>query len=127
MKIIFVDRRPEDITCCNLVLSDNMTGGYLAAKHLFELGHKKIAMFGLEPLHLTSSISERHIGFLRAFKEYNIPIPEKTYFTSNYRQENEDVQAEFNLNLTLIDLQTGTEFWQKRVHVGKLVAPSNLM
>ena len=91
MKIIFVDRRPEDITCCNLVLSDNMTGGYLAAKHLFELGHKKIAMFGLEPLHLTSSILERHIGFLRAFKEYGIPIPEKTYFTSNYRQENEDV------------------------------------
>ena len=43
------------------------------------------------------------------------------------RQDNEDVQAEFNLNLTLIDLQTGTEFWQKRVHVGKLVAPSNLM
>ena len=43
------------------------------------------------------------------------------------RQDNDDVQAEFNLNLTLIDLQTGTEFWQKRVHVGKLVAPSNLM
>ena len=37
------------------------------------------------------------------------------------------MQVEYNLNLTLIDLQTGLEFWQKRVHVGKLAAAVNLM
>lgn len=45
----------------------------------------------------------------------------------NLRQDDGDLQVEYNLNLTLIDLQTGLEFWQKRVHVGKLADKSNLM
>lgn len=45
----------------------------------------------------------------------------------NMRQDNGDYQKEYNLNLTLVDLQTGLEFWQKRIHVGKLVDASNLM
>ena len=43
------------------------------------------------------------------------------------RQDNGDMQVEYNLNLTMIDLQTGLEFWQKRVHVGKLVDANRLM
>ena len=43
------------------------------------------------------------------------------------RQDNGDMQVEYNLNLTLVDLQTGLEFWQKRVHVGKLVDANRLM
>ena len=45
----------------------------------------------------------------------------------NLRQDDGDMQIEYNLNLTLIDLQTGLEFWQKRVHVGKLADKKNLM
>ena len=45
----------------------------------------------------------------------------------NVRQDDGDLQVEYNLNLTLIDLQTGLEFWQKRVHVGKLAAAVNAM
>ncbi|MCR5413220.1 MAG: penicillin-binding protein activator LpoB [Kiritimatiellae bacterium] len=45
----------------------------------------------------------------------------------NLRQDNGDFQKEYNLNLTLVDLSTGTEFWQKRVHVGKLVDEDNVM
>lgn len=45
----------------------------------------------------------------------------------NLRQDDGDVQIEYNLNLTLIDLQTGLEFWQKRVHVGKLADAGNAM
>ena len=45
----------------------------------------------------------------------------------NLRQDDGDLQVENNLNLTLIDLQTGLEFWQKRVHVGKLAAAANVM
>jgi len=43
------------------------------------------------------------------------------------RQDDGDVQEEYNLNLTLVDLATGLEFWQKRVHVGKLVDKNNAM
>lgn len=45
----------------------------------------------------------------------------------NLRQDDGDIQIEYNLNLQLVDLQTGLEFWQKRVHVGKLADVSNLM
>ena len=45
----------------------------------------------------------------------------------NMRQDDGDYQKEYNLNLTLVDLATGLEFWQKRVHVGKRVYSANLM
>lgn len=45
----------------------------------------------------------------------------------NLRQDNEDFQKEYNLNLTLVDLDTGLEFWQKRIHVGKLVDEGRVM
>lgn len=45
----------------------------------------------------------------------------------NLRQDNGDYQKEYNLNLTLVDLATGLEFWQKRIHVGKEVDKSNVM
>lgn len=45
----------------------------------------------------------------------------------NMRQDDGDVQIEYNLSLTLIDIQTGLEFWQKRVHVGKLADAGNAM
>ena len=45
----------------------------------------------------------------------------------NLRQDDGDIQIEYNLNLTLTDLQTGLEFWQKRVHIGKLADARNAM
>jgi len=43
------------------------------------------------------------------------------------RTDDGDYQKEYNLNLTLVDLQTGLEFWQKRIHVGKLVDKANAL
>ena len=45
----------------------------------------------------------------------------------NLRQDDGDFQKEYNLNLTFVELATGLEFWQKRIHVGKLVDKSNVM
>lgn len=45
----------------------------------------------------------------------------------NMRQDDGDFQKEYNLNLTFVELATGLEFWQKRVHVGKLVDKKNVM
>ena len=45
----------------------------------------------------------------------------------NLRMDNSDYQREYNLNLTLIEIATGLEFWQKRVHIGKLIDRKNLM
>lgn len=43
----------------------------------------------------------------------------------NLRQDNGDLQREYNLELTLIELATGAEFWQENLHIGKLVDEKN--
>ena len=43
------------------------------------------------------------------------------------RQDNGDIQKEYNLNLSLVEVATGLEFWQKRIHIGKLVSSRNAM
>ena len=45
----------------------------------------------------------------------------------NLRTDDDDYQREYNLNLTLIELETGLEVWQKRIHVGKLIDKKLLM
>ncbi|MBQ4384648.1 MAG: hypothetical protein II823_01845 [Kiritimatiellae bacterium] len=45
----------------------------------------------------------------------------------NLVQDDGDRQLEYNLNLTLIEIETGLEFWQKRVHVGKLADKMNAL
>lgn len=45
----------------------------------------------------------------------------------NLRQDDGDFQKEYQLNLTLFDLDTGLEFWQKRVPLRKLVDKKNVL
>lgn len=92
MNLTFIDRHPVNVSCCNLVQCDNMTGGYLATKHLIEQGHKNIAMFGLDPMMHASTIYERYLGYRHALKEFDLPEPEKSYFYAPYKRKNEDVE-----------------------------------
>ena len=96
MNLIFIDRQPKNISCCNLVKSDNMSGGYLATKHLIEQGHKNIAVFGLEPLDHTSTIYERYCGYKYAMKEFGIKEPLQSYFFAPYKKMNDDIAKLFN-------------------------------
>lgn len=45
----------------------------------------------------------------------------------NLRTDDDDYQREYNLNLTLVEIETGLEVWQKRIHVGKLIDKKHLM
>lgn len=45
----------------------------------------------------------------------------------NLRQDNDDVQIEYSLNLQLIDLATGLEFWQKRIPLRKVADRANAL
>lgn len=92
MNLVFIDRQPQGIYCCNLVQADNMTGGYLATKHLIEQGHRNIAVFGLDPLVHTSTIGERYAGYKQALREFGIDLPHKSYYYSKYRICNSDVE-----------------------------------
>ncbi len=45
----------------------------------------------------------------------------------NLRQDNGDVQIEYSLNLQLIELATGLEFWQKRIPLRKIADRANAL
>ena len=45
----------------------------------------------------------------------------------NLRQDDGDVQIEYSLNLQLIDLATGLEFWQKRIPLRKIADRANAL
>ncbi|MGB9976572.1 LacI family DNA-binding transcriptional regulator [Thermovenabulum sp.] len=66
----------RDIECegCNFdaVVSDNEKGGYLATKHLIDLGHQKIACL-LGPPRVKVNL-EREKGYLKAIHEANLKI-----------------------------------------------------
>jgi LacI family transcriptional regulator len=56
---------------------DDVAGGYMATKHLIELGHRRIAFIGdpsENPYGFTSSV-DRCRGFRSAMADYALPIP----------------------------------------------------
>ncbi len=81
---ILVDRG-VDVDSATGVFMDNFKGGYLAGKHLIELGHRKIAcMTG--PADITNA-NKRLKGFLQALNEHDISIPSHYILNGNYHME----------------------------------------
>ena len=83
----FCERWMADLPCvglqhvdpeinCSWVCINNYERSYLAVRHLFELGHRKIAFFlrGMEP---NSPNEERLWGFRRAMRHFGLPCPEE--------------------------------------------------
>lgn len=68
---VYIDRLPS-IGIENTVCIDNIRAGYMAAKHLIDLGHKRIGMLaghmGLSPFR------DRLEGFRKAMQEAHLPI-----------------------------------------------------
>lgn len=62
---VLVGRKFHDITT-NLVINDDMHGGYLAAEHLYSRGHRKF-LYIVGPTYLSSAIDR-----LEGFKQYLI-------------------------------------------------------
>ena len=72
--VVLLNRYIETVLDYDSIVIDNFLGGYMATKHLLELGHRSIAML-TGPKRSTSSI-DRHRGFLQALAEYDI-VPSK--------------------------------------------------
>ncbi|WP_058484937.1 GntR family transcriptional regulator [Defluviitalea phaphyphila] len=67
------------------VMPDNFLGGYLATKHLIELGHKKIG--ALKGLSKDKSCQDRLLGFKVALQENNIEFNEEFQRSTNWEAE----------------------------------------
>ena len=71
MPFVLMGRRFED-TQDDYVVCDDERGGYLAGKHLAQLGHRRVLVISADP-HISSS-RERLAGFCRAMEEEGIPV-----------------------------------------------------
>lgn len=71
---IILDRHNYDIKYKNCVIIDDYRGGYLAAKHLLELNHRKIGC--INESRGLFNINERLRGYKAALKEYGIEFYE---------------------------------------------------
>jgi LacI family transcriptional regulator len=72
--VVFFDRIPSAVAE-NTVSTDNIQAGYIAAKHLIDLGHERIAML-VGDLTL-STHRDRLEGFRKAMQEAHLPISDE--------------------------------------------------
>ena len=70
--ILLVNRSLDSNNSYDTITLDNFKGGYIATKHLIDLGHTKIAMAKGPSVSNTSQ--KRYEGYLRALEEAGIPF-----------------------------------------------------
>lgn len=79
MPVVFVDYFPDEGDRC-VVMIDNVRGGFVAAQHLVDLGHREIAFIGADITH--PSISDRLAGFKQALEKNSVNINPGNIITS---------------------------------------------
>lgn len=84
MPVVMVDRSVPNVEV-DAVFTDNQLGGYLAARHLLELGHKRIACIS-GPSSITPS-AERMIGYRKALEEAGLPYDETLILRGDYHAQ----------------------------------------
>lgn len=68
------------------VTTDHMTGGYMAARHLIGLGHRRIACV-TGPMGILQDAQKRYEGFLKAMQEAGIPVDPALVCEGGYTAE----------------------------------------
>lgn len=76
MPYVMVDQYYEGLLV-NSVVTTNISGAYLLARHLIERGHRHIEYFGKR--FTTASLCDRWTGYGRAMMEFGLPVYENSY------------------------------------------------
>ena len=84
MPVVIIDRNLPNVQV-DAVLPDHQLGGYLATRHLLELGHTRIACIA-GPSSITPS-AERITGYRDALEQANIPFDEKLVLRGDYHAQ----------------------------------------
>jgi LacI family transcriptional regulator len=82
--LVLVDRILPDVQT-DAVLCDNFQGGYIATRHLIDLGHRRIGVVA-GPYYLTPS-SHRVTGYSEALAEAGIPTDESLMVRGDFQSE----------------------------------------
>ncbi|WP_062050253.1 LacI family DNA-binding transcriptional regulator [Bacillus sp. JCM 19034] len=83
---VMLDREIEGVDS-DIVLGNNHEGTRKLMDHLFENGHKKIALIN-GPSYI-STARERKKAYIESLKFYQIPIDEELIFETDYKQQSE--------------------------------------
>ena len=84
MPVVMIDRDVPNVQV-DAVLPDHQLGGYLATRHLLELGHTRIACIA-GPSSITPS-AERITGYRKALEEAGVPYDEKLVIRGDYHAQ----------------------------------------
>jgi len=84
MPVVMVDRDLPSVEA-DVVLTDHQLGGYLATRHLLELGHTRIACIA-GPSSITPG-AERMIGYRRALEEAGLSYNESLVVRGDYHPQ----------------------------------------
>jgi LacI family transcriptional regulator len=84
MPVVMIDRDVPNVEV-DAVLTDNQLGGFLATRHLLELGHTRIACIA-GPSSITPS-AERMIGYRKALEEAGISYAESLVVRGDYHAQ----------------------------------------
>ena len=82
--VVLVDRIVKELPLLS-VSSDNEQGGYLAAKHLLKLGHRRIGCI-TGPMGSQSS-KQRLFGYIRAIQEFSVPFRSELVAEGDYHAD----------------------------------------
>lgn len=96
--VVLVDTRHPSLP---RIVVDDVSGGQIAARHLVELGHRKIAFIG-DPIHTAfnfTSSRDRLIGLRQVLDEYGIPFRAEFHQTGEHGKESARVLAHSLLSL----------------------------
>jgi LacI family transcriptional regulator, galactose operon repressor len=84
MSVVMIDRDLPNIEV-DAVLTDHRLGGFLATRHLIELGHQRIACIA-GPSSITPS-AERITGYRQALQEAGLPYDESLVVRGDYHAQ----------------------------------------
>ena len=83
--LVTLDRHFDDLNMLSVCIEDRK-GGYLAARHVLEEGHRKIGFAGTS-LGSSKVVQDRYQGYLDALNEYGIQPNPNWVFDGVYRME----------------------------------------
>jgi LacI family transcriptional regulator len=95
--VVLVDREIPDIAA-DMVLVDNLQGGYQATRHLIANGHRRVACIA-GPSDLTPS-NQRLIGYERALQEAGLPLEPGLVMRGDFHS-----QSGYNIAFSLLQSQ----------------------
>ncbi|HZD55681.1 MAG TPA: LacI family DNA-binding transcriptional regulator [Anaerolineales bacterium] len=90
LPVVVVDRDLPGIEV-DAVLADNLKGGYMATRHLIDLGHRRIACIS-GPSHLTPS-AYRVTGYRNAHHEAGLPVDHSLIQRGDFHPESGRIAA----------------------------------